>query len=56
MKTEEVDRCFHQIVPNFDKFGRKRVKIEKFKIPASRGPAEFLDTHPCQISLSYDEN
>ena len=39
MKTEEVDRCFHQIVPNFDKFGRKRVKTEKFKIPASRRPA-----------------
>ena len=55
MKTEGGDR-FLTKSENFDKFGRKRVKIQKFKIPASRGPAEFLDTYPCQISLSYDEN
>ena len=28
-KTEQVDRFFYQILPNFDKFERKRVKIEK---------------------------
>ena len=55
MKTDRED-IFLTKSKNFDKFGRKRVKIQKFKIPASRGPAEFLDTHPCQISLSYDKN
>ena len=55
-KTEQVDRFFHHILPNFDNFGPKRIKIVKFKIPACRGPAECIDTHSCQISLSYDEN
>ena len=52
-KTEQVDRFFHQILPNF---AVKRIKIEKFKIPASRGPAECPDTHSCQISLCCDKN
>ena len=55
-KTVQVDSLFHQILPIFNKFGRKRVKIEKFKIPASRGPAGCPDTHSCQISLSCDKN
>ena len=55
MKTEGGDR-FLTKSKNFDKFGRKRVKIEKFKIPASRGLAYYQDTHPCQISLSYAKN
>ena len=55
MKTEGEDRLLTKS-KNFDKFERKRVKIQKLKIPAYRGPAGFLDKHPCQISFSYDKS
>ena len=55
-KTAQVDSLFNQILPIFNKFGHKRVKIEKLKIQASSRPGECPHTHSCQNSWNYNKN